>query len=209
MQRICTIAYTTPMLSSFGPLPEVPILETERLRLRGHRLEDFPHSAAMWADPTVVRYVGGNPLTEEESWTKFLRYCGHWCLLGFGYWLAEEKATGSFVGEIGFADYKRDLQTSLKGIPEIGWVLASHAHGKGYATEAVRTLTAWSDTHFGPVRTACIIHPENHASIHVAEKCGYREWQNTTYKNHAVTIFVRDGKASVAQERERDRQPLD
>jgi len=151
----------------------------------------------MWSDPEVVRHVGGTPLTEEECWTKFLRYLGHWSLLGFGYWVVEEKGTGAFVGEIGFADYKRDLQPSLKGVPEIGWVLASHAHGKGYATEAVRTIVVWGDAHFGPIRTACIIHPENHASIRVAEKCGYREWQNTTYKNHAVKIFIRDGSAST------------
>ena len=38
---------------------EVPILETERLRLRGHRVDDFAASAAMWADPIVTRYIGG------------------------------------------------------------------------------------------------------------------------------------------------------
>jgi RimJ/RimL family protein N-acetyltransferase len=48
--------------------------------------------------------------------------------MGFGYWVAEEKETGKFVGEIGFADYKRNLEPSLKGVPEIGWVLAGHAH---------------------------------------------------------------------------------
>src|SRR5271165_5318949 len=99
---------------------EVPILETERLKLRGHRLDDFIASAAMWADPRVTEYICDKPLAEEESWTKFLRYVGHWSLLGFGYWVVEENATGHFAGEIGFADYKRDLQPSLKGVPEIG-----------------------------------------------------------------------------------------
>src|SRR5271170_6882454 len=101
------------------PVAEPPSLETERLTLRGHRLEDFVQCAAMWADPHVTRYIGGKPLTEEESWTRLLRYVGHWALLGFGYWVAEENATGSFVGEIGFADYKRDLEPSLKGVPEV------------------------------------------------------------------------------------------
>src|SRR5208283_1980203 len=96
----------------------VPVVETERLRLRGHRLEDFVASSAMWADPIVTRHFG-HCFTEEESWTRFLRYVGHWALLGFGYWVVEEKATGNFVGEIGFADYKRDLKQSLKGVPEI------------------------------------------------------------------------------------------
>ena len=73
----------------------IPVLETERLKLRGHRLDDFVHCAAMWADSEVTRYIGGKPFTEEESWTKFLRYAGHWTLLGFGYWVAEEKTTGT------------------------------------------------------------------------------------------------------------------
>jgi RimJ/RimL family protein N-acetyltransferase len=180
------------MLRPFPHAIEVPILETERLRLRGHRLEDFAHCAAMWADPKVTQYVGGKPFTEEESWTKFLRYAGHWSLLGFGYWVVEEKATGNFAGEMGFADYKRDLQPSLKGVPEIGWVLAAEAHGKGYATEAVRALVAWGDAHFNLARTACIIAPENLASIRVAVKCGYRELQVATYKGKPTMMFVRE-----------------
>lgn len=170
----------------------MPTIETARLKLRGHRLDDFPHCAAMWADPNVTRYIGGKPLTEEEAWTKFLRYAGHWSLLGFGYWVVEEKATGNFVGELGFANYKHDLEPSLKGMPEIGWALASHAHGKGYATEAVRAIVAWGDAHFDSPRTACIIAPENQASIRVAVKCGYRELQVSNYKGRPTLMFVRE-----------------
>jgi RimJ/RimL family protein N-acetyltransferase len=113
-------------------------------------------------------------------------------LLGFGYWAAEEKVTGNFVGEIGFAEYKRDLLPSLDGMPEIGWILASHAHGKGYATEAVRAAVAWGDEHFQSAPTACIIAPENLASIRVAMKCGYKEGQPGTYKGQPVRMFFRD-----------------
>ena len=168
------------------------MLETERLLLRGHRVEDFDDSSAMWADPVVARYVGGKALSEEECWTKFLRYFGHWAVLRFGYWVVEEKGTGKFVGEVGFADYKRDIEPSLKGVPEAGWVLASQAHGKGYATEAMRAVIAWGEAHFGAVRTACIIHPENAGSIRVAEKCGYREWQLASYKGQPAVMFVRE-----------------
>ncbi len=172
--------------------PMVPILETARLLLRGHRLNDFAACAAMWADPVVTRHIGGKPLTEEEAWTKFLRYVGHWDLLGFGYWVVEEKTTGKFVGEIGFADYKRDLQTTLGHLPEIGWVLASQCHGKGYATEAVLAALAWGDRHFQDPRTCCIINPDNLPSIRVAEKCGFRERQRATYKQHPIIVLVRE-----------------
>jgi RimJ/RimL family protein N-acetyltransferase len=179
------------MPSQLHPAVSVPVLETERLRLRGHRLDDFAASAAMWADPIVTRHVGGQPLTEEEAWSRMLRYAGHWAMLGFGYWVVEDKTTGAFRGEIGFANYKRNMEPPLDDTPEIGWMLGSQHHGKGYATEAVRAAIAWGEAHFGPRQTACIIHPLNRPSIRVAEKCGYREIQLTTYKGQPIIVFVR------------------
>jgi RimJ/RimL family protein N-acetyltransferase len=173
----------------------VPILQTERLRLRGHRLKDFPKSAAMWADPNVVRHIGNRPLTEEEAWTRFLRYFGHWAVLHFGYWLIEEKETGTFVGEAGFADYRREIERMPGNVPEIGWALATHAHGKGYATEAIRVLTAWADRHF-QTKTLCIINPENKASVRVAIKGGYREVLTTTYHGEPILVFLREPEAA-------------
>jgi RimJ/RimL family protein N-acetyltransferase len=169
----------------------VPVLETERLILRGHGLDDFEDSFALWSDPHVTRFIGGRPSTREEAWGRLLRYAGHWSLLGFGYWAVEERSTGRFIGEMGFAEGKREIAPSLEGIPEAGWALSPAVHGKGYATEAVQALIAWGERHFGPVRTACIIAPENDASIRVAEKCGYREFQRTTYKDNPTIMYVR------------------
>lgn len=175
---------------------KIPILTTPRLTLRGHRGDDFADCAAMWADPVVTRHIG-KPLNEEESWSRFLRYFGHWQLLGFGYWVAEENASGNFVGEVGFADYKRDIEPSLKGAPEIGWVLAAAFHGKGFATEAVRAVVEWGDVHFRGGRTACIIAPDNLGSIRLAEKCGYRQMRTTTYHGHPTLMFERQTKTSL------------
>lgn len=169
----------------------IPVIETERLILRAHRPEDFESSAAMWADAGVTRYIGGRPFSKEEVWTRLLRYAGHWAWLGFGYWVMEEKATGGFAGELGFADYKRDIQPPLDGIPEAGWVLAPAAHGKGFATEAVRAVLRWGDRRFGSARTVCLIHPENLASVRVAEKCGYREFRRAAYHGHETLLFER------------------
>jgi RimJ/RimL family protein N-acetyltransferase len=173
------------------PAGLVPTLETERLRLRGHRPEDLDACAAMWGDPLVTRHIGGKPFSREEVWWKILRYAGHWSWLGFGYWVAEDKATGQFLGEGGFADFKRDIQPSIEGLPEIGWALVPSAHGKGLATEAVRALCAWADAQFGKLRTVCIIDPENIASAWVAKKCGYQEVQRTTYRDHPTVLYRR------------------
>ena len=169
----------------------IPIIETERLALRGHRKEDFRDCAEMWAHPDVVRYIGGRPFSGEEVWARLLRYAGHWEWMGYGFWAIEEKATGAFAGELGFAEFKREMEHSIQGVPEIGWVLAPRTHGQGYATEAVRAVVAWGDRHFGSARTVCLIHPDNLRSVHVAEKCGYKEIQRTTYKGQAALIFDR------------------
>ncbi len=180
-----------------SPAGDIPAIQTERLKLRGHRMEDFSDVAALWADPAVTRYTVGKPLSREEVWARLLRYAGHWAWLGFGFWAVEEKATGNFVGELGFADLKRDIEPSLDGTPEIGWVLAARAHGKGYATEAVRAVLAWGDARFGPTRTVCLIHPENLPSLRVAAKCGYQEFQRTTYKGDPTILLARtSGKGS-------------
>ena len=69
----------------------VPVLTTARLVMRGHRPSDLDASAAMWGDDAVGRHIGGKPSTREESWSRLLRYAGLWALLGFGYWLVEER----------------------------------------------------------------------------------------------------------------------
>jgi RimJ/RimL family protein N-acetyltransferase len=145
----------------------------------------------MWGDEQVVRHMGGKPFTREEVWGRLLRYAGHWHLLGFGYWFVEEKATGNFVGEVGFAELMRDIEPSIKGTPEIGWVLARRAQGQGYATEAALAAIAWGEKHFGRIRTVCLINTENAPSLRVAEKCGYREFDRTIYKSDTHVLLSR------------------
>ena len=122
----------------------VPVVESERLVLHGHRRDDFAECAALWADPVVTRHVGGRPFAADEVWTKLLRYVGHWAVVGYGYWVVREKATGRFVGEVGFADFQRDIVPSFDGAPEAGWVLSPWSYGKGFATEAVPALVVGS-----------------------------------------------------------------
>ncbi len=189
---------------------QVPVIETERLRLRGPGPEDLPDSAALWSEPVVARFTSGKPLSEEDVWGRLLRYVGHWNWMGFGYWVVEERATGQFAGEVGFSDWKREMKPSLQGLPELGWVLASRVHGRGYATEAARAAIQWAHSHFregtsslghagvesavapelGSARMTCIIHPENLRSIRVAEKCGFKELLRTEYKNEPTIVFV-------------------
>jgi RimJ/RimL family protein N-acetyltransferase len=171
---------------------QAPQLETERLRLRGHRAEDFADCAKLWADPIVTRFFGGTPKSSEEAWARLLRYAGHWSILGFGYWVVEEKASGAYLGDVGFSDYKRMMEPSIAGIPEAGWVFMPDAHGKGFGLEAGLAIHAWGRSHFKGPRTTCIINPENIRSLRLAEKLGYRETLRTTYRNAPTVLLHRE-----------------
>jgi len=172
-----------------------PTLETARLRLRAYRRDDFPGLVATWADPSVMRHVLGRASTEEETWARLLRYLGLWPLLGYGYWAVEERSTGRFVGDVGFADFRREMTPSFGDAPESGWVLAAWAHGKGFATEAVGRAHAWSDAHLEKAdQTVCMIAPDNVASIAVATKCGYVENGRGTYKGSETVLYRRSAR---------------
>jgi RimJ/RimL family protein N-acetyltransferase len=168
-------------------------ITTARLTMRPPVREDFENIAAVWGDAEVARYIGGKPSTREESWARLARYVGHWALLGFGFWTVLETESGRHAGEVGLADFKRDIVPSLDGAQEMGWALGRWAQGKGYATEAVRAAIAWDEEHFGPARLVCMIDPENAASIRVAQKTGFKEYARTTDKSSLVILFERQG----------------
>lgn len=168
-----------------------PLIETDRLRLRAHRVDDHASSLAIWSDAELVRHITGEPLDGEAVWKRLLMHAGMWSLLGRGSWAVEEKSSGRHIGDIGFVDLKRAIEPSLEGMLECGWVLARAAHGKGYASEAVVAIGAWAQTHFPESRMVCIIAPENRGSIRVAEKAGFSVWQETTYHGKPTIVFRR------------------
>jgi RimJ/RimL family protein N-acetyltransferase len=172
-------------------LREAPVLTTKRLRLRGHRRDDFAATAALWGAPETVRYITGKTSTATESWARLLNYAGHWALQGFGYWLVEEIASGRFVGEVGLADFKRGLGPGFDGTPEAGWVLAPWCHGRGYATEAVMAALAWGEQAMTLQRSVAIIDPAHAASLRVAAKCGFTKFAEAEFKGRPAVLLER------------------
>lgn len=169
----------------------VPVLETPRLRLRGHRIGDLDAAAAMWANERVVRYISGKPSTRAQTWSRLLQYIGHWQALGFGYWVVEDRETENYLGEVGLADFKREIEPPMEGIPEIGWVLVPDAHGRGIATEAVGAALTWADANLSDALTVCLFDPQNAASIRVAEKNGYIWRANAVFMGNETLVMQR------------------
>jgi RimJ/RimL family protein N-acetyltransferase len=170
----------------------IPVLETERLILRGHSLEDFPAFAAMRADPVVMKYLGkGDLLDEEGAWLKFQSITGHWQLRGFGTWAIEERAINAVIGALGYTDKKRPSSHPASGAPEMGWSIAASAHGKGYASEALRAALSWGRGHFGAARVVCVISDDNAASLRVADKHGFKQFATASRHGLGRRVFER------------------
>ncbi len=173
-----------------------PIIETARLVLRPHKVEDYSDSAAMWGDPRTTKFIGGVPSSKQRCWSRLLGYSGHWPLMGYGYWAVEEKSGQGFVGEVGFADFRRDIGSAFDPFPEAGWVIAPGSYGKGYATEAMSAAINWMDTILNKARTVCMIDPENYGSIRIAGKLGYNKHSESFYEGKKVEIYCRDVSCS-------------
>lgn len=169
----------------------IPRLDTPRLILRAHTLDDFPAMAAMWADPEVTRFILGAPATPETTWARLMRYAGHWQMLGFGYWAVECRETGAFFGDVGLADWRRAFDPPEGPAPEAGWVLARAAHGRGLATEAMAAVLAWADAALKAPRITAIFAPEHAASLAVARKLGFGGDRMTRYQGNPTLMLER------------------
>lgn len=162
---------------------KVPVIETQRLRLRELREDDAEAYVRMCADPEVMRYVSGDPLSADDAWRQLAMLVGHWTLRGFGMWAVETRE-GEFVGRVG-------LHFPL-GWPEreIGWALARPCWGHGYAFEAAAAARDHAFRGLGWQRLVSYIHPENARSIRLAERLGGRRAGETDLRGHRVLVFA-------------------
>ena len=110
---------------------ELPVLETERLRLRGWREQDFDHVAETYADEEHVKYFGGSKM-RWEAWRYFASLIGHFHLRGYTFFAVEEKNANNFVGWVGPWNPEGWPE------PELGYIMCRSATGKGYAFEAAK-----------------------------------------------------------------------
>jgi RimJ/RimL family protein N-acetyltransferase len=172
-------------------MADIPTLETDRLLLRAHRLNDFEACLAQYSDPAVVRFLGGMAFTREQSWIRFLRYAGLWHHVGFGYFAVVEKASGRFAGECGFLDLQRGMTPSLDGTMEAGWAFGVPFQGRGLAEEALRACLDWARDHGPRERLTCVISPENARSLRLAQRVGFNEFARSTLHGQPVIMFER------------------
>jgi ribosomal-protein-alanine N-acetyltransferase len=116
------------------------IIETDRIILRAWKESDKKPFALMNADPEVMRYFP-KMLNEGESDALAARIERQMAQFGYGLWAAQEKASGGFMGFIGF-NYT-DFESDFTPCVEIGWRLAKAFWDRGYATEGAKACLAY------------------------------------------------------------------
>lgn len=168
-----------------------PTVEGDRIRLRAFHVYDADAHWRMLSDPSVMTFLHDDPLSREDAWRRLVTAPGLWVLFGYGYWAVERKADGSFIGQVGFGQFRRDMRPSLEGLPEMGWMLAAEAQGQGFAGEAVAAALRWADGALPGTQIVAIIEAGNAASIRVAERAGFTGRERSVHKGDDVMIFRR------------------
>ena len=145
------------------------MLDTSRLLLRPWRDEDAKPFAAMFADPAVMEFLG--PPQDRPAIDAIVgRVRAHFDQHGFGWWAAELKETGAFIGFIGLSHI--GFEANFTPAVEVGWRLASAHWGNGYATEGARAALEAGFAQLGLSEIVSITVPANVRSRRVMERIG-------------------------------------
>lgn len=165
----------------------IDTLETERLRLRPLTLGDVDaYYAIITSDADVMRYLPGGGAARLRSDSEWVLgyFMQHVELHGFGIWAVEEKQSGALIGHAG-----------LEYIPgadevEVAYTLAKAAWGKGYATEAARTVLKYGFEALNLREIYGLSFPANAASQRVMQKLGMKlEGTTDRFYNTELTCY--------------------
>jgi RimJ/RimL family protein N-acetyltransferase len=168
----------------------IPVLETERLILRGWHATDLEPFARFYSDGELSHFVGG-PLDYGSVWRLLATEIGHWILRGYGMWVIEEKGGSPFAGYCGL--WEPGDWPEL----EIGWIFNREFHGKGYATEAALRVREYAYGELKRNTLVSYIDPENEASKRVARRLGASYESTIELRGHPAEIFRHPGPKSI------------
>jgi len=145
------------------------VIQTERLVLRPFRDSDRDPWAAMNADPEVMRHFPA-PLIRAEADALIDRVNARIAETGVGFWAIERTRDGVFLGFAGLNCIGHDIP--VKGEWEVGWRLARHAWGQGYASEAGRASLEHGFGVMGLKRIIAYTASTNLPSVAVMQRIG-------------------------------------
>ena len=157
---------------------------TERLALRRFTSADAANLLSLDGDPQVMRFLTGTTRSLAQIRDEVLPDLAgcHLRYPGFGYWAAETRAGGQFIGWFGLrpvtpADGPIEHWPDARGqtgVVSLGYRLRRSAWGQGYATEGARALVRLAFAGFGVREVVATTMAVNTASRRVMEKAGLR-----------------------------------
>jgi RimJ/RimL family protein N-acetyltransferase len=117
------------------------VLTTERLVLRQIGEDDLEAHMALLNTPAVMQHLGGvQPRAVIAA--KHAASRASFAAEGFGFMLAEERATGDIVAHCGLRRIAHPLAPNSSD-HEIGWLVREDRWRMGYAHEAMRAVVDW------------------------------------------------------------------
>ena len=178
--------------------PVAPTLVTERLVLRHVRLSDIHYFAETHADPEVMRYLTFGVPTPRSNYVE--TYLPRWFEIyakqpGLGYFAAELRGTGEFIGWFHLRDDRLEPQYL-----ELGYRLRRSAWGQGYATEGGRALVRHGFGTMGAELLSARTLVRNVASQRVMQKCGLRHVGRFEYPQDVIAGRSAEERAAVKYE---------
>ena len=135
------------------------MLETERLRLRQWKDEDYPAYARLNADPMVMRYFPST-LSEQQSHEQADKLRSLITERGWGGWAVELKASGEFIGISGLHTQAGDSGIPHAPLTEIVWLLTGERvmRLKQQGGSCSLPLKSWRWTRCTPLQQKSIRH---------------------------------------------------
>ncbi|MEO8481395.1 MAG: GNAT family N-acetyltransferase [Acidobacteriota bacterium] len=165
--------------------PEIPELETSRLRLRQWRDADRAPFAAMVADAEVMRYFPST-MSRAESDHFVDRVLAGFARRGFGWWAVEIPGRATFVGFIGLSIPSFDAH--FTPCVEVGWRLAREHWGLGYATEGARACLDLGFDVLGLTEIVALTAHDNLRSRRVMAKLGMLHDPSDDFEHPGIPI---------------------
>ena len=97
------------------------------------------------------------------------------------------KPGGEFVGIAGLLHQEIDNEPET----EISYRILPEHWKKGYATEAAKACKQYAETKLGKKRLISLIHPQNDASIRVANRLGAKRSKSVFFigEDHDVYVY--------------------
>lgn len=146
-----------------------PLIETERLVLRGREPSDVAETFRYASDPEVTPYMAWDRhVTLEDSWHYLNELVAeNYRARELDYALALRSDPDTLIGGVGVFTSRPD-----HGVMELGYVLAREHWGHGYMPEALRALVRFTFATTGTQRIFAPIFAENDKSRRCAVKSG-------------------------------------